>query len=165
MDLISVVVPCFNEQEVVLLFYDEMSRVAGEMSGVDIEMIFVDDGSTDRTLECFRSLSERDKRVRYISFTRNFGKEAAMFAGLENAKGDYVAIMDADLQDPPALLPEMYKAVKEEGFDSVATRRSSRKGEPPVRTFFAKLFYRIINKISKVELVPGARDYRLMSRI
>ncbi len=164
MDLISVVVPCFNEQEVVLLFYDEMSRVAGEMSGVDIEMIFVDDGSTDRTLECFRSLSERDKRVRYISFTRNFGKEAAMFAGLENAKGDYVAIMDADLQDPPALLPEMYKAVKEEGFDSVATRRSSRKGEPPVRTFFAKLFYRIINKISKVELVPGARDYRLMSR-
>ena len=163
-DLISVVVPCYNEQEAIPFFYKEMARVAADMDGVDIEMLFVDDGSSDGTLGCLRKLASQDKRVRYISFSRNFGKEAAMYAGLDNAVGDFVAIMDADLQDPPALLPEMYKAVKEEGYDSVATRRSTRKGEPPVRTFFAKMFYRLINKISKVEMVPGARDYRLMSR-
>ncbi|PKM63322.1 MAG: glycosyltransferase [Firmicutes bacterium HGW-Firmicutes-21] len=163
-DLISVVVPCYNEQEALPFFYDEMVRVASSMVGVEIEMLFVDDGSRDKTLDTLRELSARDKRVRYISFSRNFGKEAAMYAGLENSAGDFVAIMDADLQDPPSLLPEMYRAVKEEGYDSVATRRSTRKGEPPIRTFFAKVFYKIINKISKVELVPGARDYRLMSR-
>lgn len=163
-DLISVVVPCYNEQEAIPFFYKEMTRVASGMKNVDIEILFVDDGSKDGTLEAVRTLASQDDRVRYICFSRNFGKEAAMYAGLENAKGDYIAIMDADLQDPPALLPEMFRAIKEEGYESVATRRSTRKGEPPIRTFFAKVFYRIINKISKVELVPGARDYRLMSR-
>ncbi|HAN21741.1 MAG: bactoprenol glucosyl transferase [Clostridiales bacterium GWF2_36_10] len=163
-DLISIVVPCYNEQEVIPYFYKEMVKVASEMQNVDFEILFVDDGSKDGTLEAMRGLSLTDKRVRYISFSRNFGKEAAMYAGLQNATGDYIAIMDADLQDPPSLLPVMYKTVKEEGYDSVATRRSTRKGEPPIRTFFAKVFYKIINKISKVELVPGARDYRLMNR-
>lgn len=163
-DHISVVVPCYNEQEAIPYFYKEMVKVASNMENVDIEILFVDDGSKDGTLEAMRNLAVMDKRVRYISFSRNFGKEAAMYAGLENVKGDYVAIMDADLQDPPSLLPEMYKAIKEEGYESVATRRSTRKGEPPIRSFFAKMFYKIINKISKVELVPGARDYRLMSR-
>lgn len=163
-DLISVIVPCYNEQEAIPFFYKEMSKVASGMNNIDIEMLFIDDGSSDGTLDCLRKLASQDKRVRYISFSRNFGKEAAMYAGLENAGGDFVAIMDADLQDPPSLLPEMYRIIKEEEYDSVATRRSNRKGEPPVRTFFANMFYKIVNKISKVELVPGARDYRLMSR-
>ncbi len=163
-NLISIIVPCYNEQEAIPFFYKEIIKVASEMTGVDMEIILVDDGSADGTLSAFRMLAEQDTRVRYISFSRNFGKEAAMFAGLQSAKGDYVAIMDADLQDPPSLLPEMYRIVKEEGYDSVATRRSTRKGEPPVRTFFANVFYKLINKISKVELVPGARDYRLMNR-
>ncbi len=163
-DFISVVVPCFNEQESIPLFYEEMVRVAANMKGVDFEFVFVDDGSKDETLNILRALSREDTRVRYVSFSRNFGKEAAMYAGLEASKGDFVAIMDADLQDPPSLLPEMYEAILTEDIDSVATRRTTRKGEPPVRTFFAKLFYRLVNKISKVELVPGARDYRLMSR-
>lgn len=163
-DLISIVVPCYNEQEAIPFFYKELMNVASGLTGVEIEVVFVDDGSKDGTLEAFRTLAKEDARVRYISFSRNFGKEAAMYAGLQSANGDYVAIMDADLQDPPSLLPEMYRIIKEEGFDSVATRRSTRKGEPPIRTFFANVFYKIINKISKVELVPGARDYRLMNR-
>jgi glycosyltransferase involved in cell wall biosynthesis len=131
---------------------------------VDFEYIFVNDGSRDKTLEIARDLSQKDKRVRYVSFSRNFCKEAAILAGLEYSVGDYVAIMDADLQDPPKLLLEMYDGIKNEGYDCVATRRVSRKGEPPIRSFFAKCYYRLINKISKTEIVDGARDYRLMSR-
>lgn len=164
MEKISIIVPCYNEQESLPLFYEEIVRVAKEMKKVDFEFLFVNDGSKDSTLEILRNLSESDSRVRYISFSRNFGKEAAMYAGFENATGDYVAVMDADLQDPPALLNEMYTTIKEEGYDSVATRRVSRVGEPPIRSFFARMFYKIINKISKADIVDGARDYRLMTR-
>ncbi len=162
--MISVVVPCYNEQEVLSIFYDEMNRVSKLMPDVDFDILLVNDGSKDNTLEEMKKLHAIDKRVRYLSFSRNFGKEAAIYAGLENAKGDYVAIMDADLQDPPSLLPEMYKAVTEEGYDSVATRRVTRKGEPPIRSFFARQFYKIMNKISNTDIVDGARDYRLMNR-
>ena len=134
------------------------------MKKVTFEFLFVNDGSKDKTIDVMRDLSNKDKRVRYISFSRNFGKEAAMYAGLENSTGDYVAIMDADLQDPPALLPEMYKIIKEENYDSVATRRVSREGEPKIRSFFARMFYKVINKISKADIVDGARDFRLMTR-
>lgn len=161
--LISVVVPCYNESEALPYFYDEMTRVLSTMD-VDGEMIFVDDGSNDATLDILQDLAKRDKRVRFVSFSRNFGKEAAMYAGLKAANGDFVCIMDADLQDPPALLPEMLDAVLNDGYDSVATKRSTREGEPPIRSFFANCFYGIINKMSKVKLVPGARDYRLMNR-
>lgn len=161
--LISVVVPCYNESEALPYFYDEMTRVLSTMD-VDGEMIFVDDGSNDATLDILQDLAKRDKRVRFVSFSRNFGKEAAIYAGLKAANGDFVCIMDADLQDPPALLPEMLDAVINEGYDSVATKRSTREGEPPIRSFFANCFYGIINKMSKVKLVPGARDYRLMNR-
>ena len=162
--LISVVVPCYNEQEVLHMFYDEMSRVAGEMTAYDFEFIFVNDGSRDNTLKICKELAAQDERVKYISFSRNFGKEAGIFAGFEKSKGDFVCMMDADLQDPPALLPEMVKAIEEEGYDSVATRRVTRKGEPPIRSFFARMFYKLMNKISKTEIVDGARDYRLMTR-
>ena len=162
--LISVIVPCYNEQEVLNLFYDEITRVAGEMTGYDFEFIFVNDGSRDNTLAICKQLAEKDERVKYISFSRNFGKEAGIFAGFEKSKGDLVCMMDADLQDPPALLPEMVKAIEEEGYDSVATRRVTRKGEPPIRSFFARMFYKLMNKISKTEIVDGARDYRLMTR-
>ncbi len=131
---------------------------------VDLEVIFVDDGSRDETVSRVKELIQKDERVHLVSFSRNFGKEAAMYAGLQHAKGDYVAVMDCDLQDPPALLPQMYKAIAEEGYDSVATRRVNRKGEPPIRSFFARKFYKIINKMSKAEIVDGARDYRLMTR-
>ncbi len=162
--LISAVVPCFNESEALPFFYAEASRVFDTMADVDAELIFIDDGSTDGTLDILRDLAKKDVRVRYISFSRNFGKESAMYAGLQAAKGDYVAIMDADLQDPPSLLPEMLRIIREEGFDSVATRRSTRKGEPPIRTAFARMFYAIMNKTSSVRLVQGARDFRLMCR-
>ena len=162
--LISVVVPCYNEQEVLHMFYDEMSRVAGEMSAYDFEFIFVNDGSRDNTLKICKELAAQDQRVKYISFSRNFGKEAGIYAGFEKSRGDMVCMMDADLQDPPALLPEMVKAIEEEGYDSVATRRVTRKGEPPIRSFFARMFYKLMNKISKTEIVDGARDYRLMTR-
>ena len=169
---ISVVVPCYNEQEVLHYFYDEMSKVmdkmeseAEETTGIDFEIIFVNDGSKDKTLEVMHELAEKDKRVKYLSFSRNFGKEAAILAGFEHTTGDYVCMMDADLQDPPNLLPDMYKILKEnKEYDSVATRRVSRNGEPPIRSFFARLFYKIMNKISDTELMDGARDYRLMSR-
>lgn len=164
MEKISVIVPCYNEEESMPLFYDEICKVADTFKHVDFEFIFVNDGSRDRTLSIARDLAKKDKRVRYISFSRNFGKEAAILAGLEYSVGDYVAIMDADLQDPPSLLHEMYDGIKNEGYDCVATRRVSRKGEPPIRSFFAKCYYKLINKISKTEIVDGARDYRLMSR-
>jgi glycosyltransferase involved in cell wall biosynthesis len=164
MDKISVIVPCYNEEESMPLFYEEICKVADSFKHVGFEFIFVNDGSRDRTLSIARELSSKDKRVRYISFSRNFGKEAAILAGLEYSVGDYVAIMDADLQDPPSLLHEMYDGIKNEGYDCVATRRVSRKGEPPIRSFFAKCYYKLINKISKTEIVDGARDYRLMSR-
>lgn len=162
--LISVIVPCYNEQDVLRLFYDEISSVAGEMSAYGFEFIFVNDGSCDNTLKICKELAAKDERVKYISFSRNFGKEAGIYAGFEKAKGDLVCMMDADLQDPPALLPEMVKTIEEDGYDSVATRRVTRKGEPPIRSFFARMFYKLMNKISKTEIVDGARDYRLMTR-
>ena len=165
MRLLSVVVPCYNEQEAMGIFYDEIVKVADQMKNdVNFEVIFVDDGSKDDTLKVARELSEKDDRIKYISFSRNFGKESAIYAGLEKAKGDFVATMDVDLQDPPKLLLDMYKSIINEGYDCVATRRVTRKGEPPIRSFFARCFYAIINKISDTEIVDGARDYRLMTR-
>ena len=163
MDLISIVVPCYNEEESMPHFYKEVTAVVSKMN-VELEIIFVDDGSKDKTLDVAKELHSKDPRVRYISFSRNFGKEAGMLAGLEAAKGDFVAVMDADLQDPPSLLPEMYEAVTTGGYDCAATRRTTRKGEPPIRSFFARLFYKIINKISDADIVDGARDFRLMRR-
>ena len=163
MKKISIVIPCFNEQEAVPLFYEAFVRETSGMN-VEFEFVFVDDGSRDQTLAAFEALHQRDERVHYVSFSRNFGKESAMYAGMEAATGDYVAIMDVDLQDPPALLPEMLKGIEEEGYDCVASRRVTRKGEPPIRSFFARAFYRLINKISKTEIVDGARDFRLMTR-
>ena len=164
MEKITVIVPCYNEEAALPIFYEEIEKISKEMKNVDFEYLFVNDGSKDKTLDILRELSKKDKKVRYISFSRNFGKEAAMYAGLENATGDYVTLMDADLQDPPSLLPEMYRLIKEEGYDSVGTRRVTRKGEPPIRSFFARMFYKIINRMSKIEMVDGARDYRLMTR-
>lgn len=163
-ELISVMVPCYNEEESLPLFRAEISRVMEQMPAYAFEVILVNDGSKDGTLSLMRRFAEEDKRFRYVSFTRNFGKEAAMYAALEASRGDYVVYMDADLQDPPSLLPRMMALLKEKGCDSVGTRRSSRKGEPPIRSFFANLFYKMINRISDVRLVPAARDYRLMSR-
>jgi glycosyltransferase involved in cell wall biosynthesis len=164
MKKISVIVPCYNEQEAIPYFYDEMTRVEKTMPDYDFEIIFVNDGSKDKTMEKILEYAGKDDHVKYIDFSRNFGKEAAIYAGLSYSSGDYVVMMDADLQDPPALLPEMVKAIEEEGYDSVATRRVTRKGEPPIRSFFARCFYKIINKMSKTEIVDGARDYRLMTR-
>ena len=163
MKKISLVVPCYNEEEVINLFYKEIQKVKKDFDNVKFEIIFVNDGSSDNTLNLMRELSKNDD-VRYISFSRNFGKEAAMYAGLETSTGDYVAIMDADLQDPPALLKEMYEILESGEYDNVATRRVTRKGEPVIRSFFARLYYKIINKISKTEIVDGARDFRLMTR-
>ena len=166
MEKISVVVSCYNEEKALPLFYEEMERVRKkDFEGiVEFEYIFVNDGSKDNTLKIIKELNQKDPKVRYISFSRNFGKEAAMYAGLEAAEGDYVTLMDADVQDPPALLKQMYDAIKNEGYDSVGTRRVTRKGEPPIRSFFARMFYKIINKMSNIEMVDGARDYRLMKR-
>ena len=161
---VSLVVPCYNEEEVLPYFYEEFCRVAKLLEEFEVEVIFVNDGSKDRTLETVKEFAREDERVKYISFSRNFGKEAAIYAGFEHADGDYVAMMDADLQDPPELLPEMLRAVREEGYDSAATRRVTRKGEPPVRSFFARCFYKLMNKISTAEIMDGARDYRLMNR-
>lgn len=164
-ELISIIVPCYNEQAAIPFFYKEIDRISQVMKEeTDFELLFVDDGSKDGTMAVLRELAANDKRVRYVSFSRNFGKEAAMYAGLENARGDLVAILDADLQDPPSLLPEMYASIKNDGYDSVATRRSTRKGEPKLRSFFARVFYKLMNRISKTELVEGARDFRLMTR-
>ena len=161
---ISVIVPCYNEEESLPIFYEEINKVMNEMKKVKFELIFINDGSKDRTLKIFRVLAKKDKHVRYISFSRNFGKEAAMFAGLEATTGDYVAIMDADLQDPPKLLLEMYDILENSDYDCVGTRRVTRKGEPKIRSFFAKLFYKLMKKISKMDIVDGARDFRLMTR-
>lgn len=163
MKKISLVVPCYNEEAVIKLFYAEIQKIEKNFTDVEFEIIFINDGSRDKTLELMRELSKNDD-VRYVSFSRNFGKEAAMYAGLEASSGDYVAIMDADLQDPPALLKEMYEILESGEYDSVATRRVTRKGEPVIRSFFARLYYKIINKISKTEIVDGARDFRLMTR-
>lgn len=164
MEKISIVVPCYNEEKALPYFYKEIDKVSKKMKPLVFELLFVDDGSNDRTLEVLKDLSKEDKRVKYLSFSRNFGKESAIYAGLENSTGDYVTLMDADLQDPPELLSKMYNCIKKEGYDSVGTRRVNRIGEPPIRSFFARCFYKIINKISKTEMVDGARDYRLMTR-
>ena len=164
MEKISIIVPCYNEEEAMPIFYEEICKVTKKMKKVDFEFIFVNDGSKDHTLDVARELHKKDERVRYVSFSRNFGKEAGMYAGLEAARGDYVAIMDVDLQDPPALIEEMYETLKNEDYDCVASRRVSRKGEPPIRSFFARCYYKLINKISKTEIVDGARDFRLMTR-
>lgn len=167
MEKISIIVPCYNEEKAIPLFYNETERVIKEdfsKSNVKFEYIFINDGSADNTLHEIKELHKKDKKIRYISFSRNFGKEAAMFAGLEAAEGDYITVMDADLQDPPSLLKQMYDTIKEEGYDCVATRRVTRKGEPPIRSFFSRLFYKLINKITDFEMVNGARDYRLMTK-
>ena len=166
MEKISVVVSCYNEEKALPLFYEEMERVRKQdfENIAEFEYIFINDGSKDKTLEIIKGLREKDSKVRYVSFSRNFGKEAAMLAGLDASVGDYVAVMDADLQDPPALLRQMYDAIKNENYDAVGTRRVTRKGEPPIRSFFARIFYKIINKMSDIEMVDGARDYRLMKR-
>lgn len=161
---ISLIIPCYNEEESLPLLYKEICKVSEELSSYPFEMIFVNDGSSDGTLEILKRFAAQDKRVVYLSFSRNFGKEAAMYAGFCNADGDYVAVMDADMQDPPSLLPEMVRIIEEEGYDSVATRRVQRIGEPKIRSFFARMFYKIINKISDVDIVDGARDFRLMKR-
>lgn len=164
MDKISLIVPCYNEEQALPFLYQEIVRLAGEMPEQEFEFIFINDGSKDKTLELLKGLQISDSRVHYVSFSRNFGKEAGIYAGLKNATGDYVSLIDADLQDPPSLLKEMYVSLKTEGYDCVATRRLDRKGEPFVRSFFAKQFYKLINKISDTEVVDGARDFRLMTR-
>lgn len=164
---ISVVVPCYNEEEAIPIFYKEICKIARNMEETEFlafEFVFIDDGSKDKTLQVIKQLAQQDDRVHYVSFSRNFGKEAALYAGLEKATGDYVVTMDVDLQDPPHLLPEMYHIILKEDYDCVATRRVTRKGEPPIRSFFARCFYKIINKMSDTEIVDGARDYRFMSR-
>ena len=165
MSLLTVIVPCYNEEENVPLFYEELMKNEPFLAekGMELELLYVDDGSTDKTVPEIKKLRERDPRVHLVSFSRNFGKEAAIYPGLENSRGDYVVMMDVDLQDPPSLLPEMFSYIQE-GYDSVATRRVSRKGEPPIRSFFARMFYRLMKKISKTEIMDGARDYRLMTR-
>lgn len=160
---LSIIVPCLNEQESIQLFYDEIIKVLANMD-IAYEIIFIDDGSTDATLQKMKEISQVDSNVVYLSFSRNFGKEAAMYAGFVNASGTYIVVMDADLQDPPALLPEMLEKVKSGEYDSVATRRVSRRGEPRIRSFFARRFYQLINKMSDADIVDGARDYRLMKR-
>ena len=165
MDIVSLVVPCYNEEKALPFFYKEIYKIAAQMQGFQFELIFVDDGSKDRTLEICKELKLLDERVHYLSFSRNFGKEAALYAGLKAATGDYIAVMDADLQDPPELLKDMLSILQNDNqIDCVATRRTTRKGEPPIRSFFAKNFYKLINKISKAEIMDGARDFRMMTR-
>lgn len=169
MSLLSIIVPCYNEEESIIAFYDEFisvytSSIIDYNSEIKYELILVNDGSKDNTLKLLKELAFKDENVKYISFSRNFGKESALYAGLKNSSGDYIAVMDADLQDPPNLLPKMIIALDREDYDIVATRRVSREGEPPIRSFFARTFYKLFNRISKVELVDGARDYRLMTR-
>lgn len=161
---ITIIIPCFNEEETLPVYYQAMLPVMKQMNPVDFELLFIDDGSSDHTLLEMKQLHQKDPRCKYLSFSRNFGKEAAIYAGLSEASGDYVAVMDVDLQDPPSLLPEMYKILIEEEYDSVATRRSDRTGEPKIRSFLSDSFYKIINRISKTEIMRGARDFRLMKR-
>lgn len=165
MKKISIVVPCYNEEESLELFYKETSKVMEEIKKkVEVEYILVNDGSNDKTLQKMRKLSSENENIIYLSFSRNFGKEAAMLAGFKASTGDYVAVMDADLQDPPKLLPEMFEILEQKEYDCVGTRRVTRTGEPPIRSFLARCFYKIINRLSKVEMVDGARDFRLMTR-
>lgn len=163
-DKISVVVPCYNEEEVLPLFYETVQQKVVHKEAFEVEYIFVNDGSADNTLGVLKELKQKDENVHYVSFSRNFGKEAALFAGLKAADGDYVAVMDADLQDPPEMLLEMYDLLKKQDYDCIGSRRVTRKGEPMIRSFFAKLFYKIMGKISDVEIVDGARDFRLIKR-
>ncbi len=165
MKKISIIIPCYNEEQAIPYFYKEITKIAKNMK-TDFEYIFVNDGSKDKTLDVIKKIAKKDKKVKYIHFSRNFGKESAMYAGLELSTGDYVAIMDADLQDPPALIPEMLSILEDpnEDYDCVGSRRVTRKGEPKIRSFFARQFYKIINKLSKIEMVDGARDFRLMTR-
>lgn len=167
MQKLSCIIPCYNEEAALPYFLQEIRKVADNMSTtvqLDFEILFINDGSRDKTLQILRQAVQEDKRIRYISFARNFGKEAAMYAGFQNCTGDYAAVMDADMQDPPSLLPEMYQALQSGEYDSVATRRVTRKGEPPIRSFFARCFYKLINRISDADIVDGARDFRLMTR-
>lgn len=164
MDKISIIVPCYNEQETVPIFYNEITKMSDTMKDVDFEYIFVDDGSKDNTAAELKSLAKKDRRVKYILFSRNFGKESAMYAGMEKSSGEYVVIMDVDLQDPPSLIPEMYRDIKSGEYDCVASRRVNRVGEAKIRSFFARMFYKLINKISETEIADGARDFRMMTR-
>ncbi len=164
MEKITLIIPCYNEQEVLGILYEELKKVTSQMNQHSFELLFVDDGSKDDTLKILKEMAEQDERVVYYSFSRNFGKEAAMYAGFCHASGDYVAVMDADMQDPPSLLPEMMSYLESGEYDSVATRRVSRQGEPKIRSFFARRFYKLINKISDADIVDGARDFRLMKR-
>lgn len=161
--MISIIVPCFNEQEVIPIFFNELEKTRKKIN-TDFEYIFIDDGSTDGTLDVIRSLSKEKNYVRFISFSRNFGKESALYAGLKASNGSLVTVMDADLQDPPELLPQMIELIETTDVDCVGTRRLNRKGEPPIRSLFAKTFYKLINKISDTEMIDGVRDYRLMTR-
>lgn len=165
--LLSIIVPCYNEEAALPYFFSEIRKIADIISGtkdIAVEVIFIDDGSKDGTLDVLRSFARDNKFIKYISFARNFGKEAALLAGLKSAQGDYIAIMDADMQDPPSLLPEMLQTLLSENYDQIASRRVSRKGEPPIRSFFARCFYKLMNKISDADIVDGARDFRLMKR-
>ena len=164
MDKISIVVPCYNEEQVLPIFYETTEKEFHKIKNVEFEYIFVNDGSKDKTIDVIKELRKKDTKIKYISFSRNFGKEAAIYAGLEHANGNLVTIMDADLQDPPALFKDMYAAITKEGYDAVGTRRVTRKGEPIIRSFFSRMFYKLMNKISKVQMVDGARDYVLMTR-
>lgn len=165
MKLCSCVVPCYNEESAIPYYYEQMQGIMEQMKeSLEFELVFIDDGSSDRTLEVLKSLAASDRRVKYVSFSRNFGKEAGLYAGLCKAKGDYVVTMDVDLQDPPALIPQMYEIMETGEYDCVATRRVSRAGEPPIRSFFARQFYKIMKKISSADIMDGARDYRFMSR-
>lgn len=164
MQKLSLIIPCYNEEEALPFFYAEVDKISALLTQYEVEMLFVNDGSKDKTLDVIKELAEKDKRVKYLSFSRNFGKESAMYAGFCNVTGDLVAVMDADMQDPPSLLPKMLQIIEEEGYDSVATRRVTRKGEPKIRSFFARMFYKLMGKISDVDLVDGARDFRLMKR-
>ncbi len=161
--LLSVIVPVYNEQDTIAIFYQTVEKYVPQFN-VAIEYLFIDDGSKDNTLNIIKELAEQDKRVHYVSFSRNFGKEAALYAGLQNSSGDYIVLMDVDLQDPPELLPQMLKEIQENGYDCIGTRRVTRKGEPPIRSFFARMFYKLINAMSKTEIVDGARDYQMMTR-
>ena len=163
MKKISIIVPCYNEEQAIPFFYDEITKIAESLKE-DFEFIFVNDGSSDKTINVIKEYAKKDKRVKYINFSRNFGKEAAIYAGFSNIRGEYVAVMDVDLQDPPSLLPEMKRIIQEENYDSVATRRVSRKGEPAIKSIFARMFYRIINKISDADIADGTRDFRLIKR-
>ncbi len=164
MQTLTLIIPCYNEEQALPYFYEEVCRVGQELKNYRLELLFVNDGSKDGTLSVIKGFAEQDERVKYLSFSRNFGKEGAMYAGFCNASGDLVAVMDADMQDPPSLLPQMLQILEEGEYDSVATRRVNRKGEPKIRSFFARMFYKLMGRISDADIVDGARDFRLMKR-